>query len=128
MYNFSNCKQTIGDDIINLINDLYSVPSYPDLIMTNASVVMNGRYLSLNATIMNFGLKVSGASKLAVLADDKVIKEVEVDGIDVGYGRTLMLKNIFVSQLSVDELKLSIEYLFDELSKDNNIILLKIKK
>jgi len=44
MYYISGCGQTIGEDIPELINELYSIPSYPDLSFENVSAVMHGRY------------------------------------------------------------------------------------
>ena len=57
MYNLSNCRQTIGDDIIDLINELYSFESLPDLTLENVSAIMNRRYLDTNISVKNYGLQ-----------------------------------------------------------------------
>ncbi len=70
MYNVSECNQEIGQDIIDAINILYSAPSYPDLSVENASAVMHGKYLDVNLTVMNNGLRDSENSMLEIYADN----------------------------------------------------------
>jgi len=128
MYNISKCKQTMGEDIVNLINDLYSLPSQPDLLFENVSAKMNGRYLNTNLTVRNYGLKDAEGSQVRIYADGKLIKEVDINPIDVGYGRSISLSNVFVSQLNVEELDFEIYAAFQELNKENNKIKLQIKR
>jgi hypothetical protein len=45
----------------------------------------------------------------------------------VGYQRIITIKNIFVAQLSVNELNLIVDSNFSEISKENNKIKLEIK-
>jgi len=127
MYNVTKCGQTIGDDIINKINDLYSFPSYSDLSFENVSANMHGKYLDTNISIRNHGLKDSENATLKIYADEKFIKEFELNKIKVGYGTTLSLKNILILKLNVNELVYTIESNFDELNKNNNKIKLEIK-
>ncbi|MEK6819648.1 MAG: CARDB domain-containing protein, partial [Nanoarchaeota archaeon] len=128
LYNISKCHQTIGDDVIETVNELYSVESKSDLSFENVSATINGRYLNVNATIRNNGLKVSYKSKLIIYADDKFQKEVEIEPMQIGFGTTLTFKNIFVSDLSVNEVKIVIDTNATELDKANNEIVLEIKK
>ncbi len=128
MYNITNCDQTIGDDMINLINNLYSVPSYPDLTFENVSAVMSGRFVDINMTIMNIGLNNAGESKIIIYADGNPIKEVDLESVGIGYGRIISLGNIWVSQIKVNELDLVIENSFSEINKENNKIKLEIKE
>ena len=127
MYNITNCRQVIGEDLISLIDDLYTEESLPDLTFENVEAGMSGRYLNTNISIRNNGLADSGDFKLIIYADEKKIKEVEINEILLGYGRVISLSNIRVSQISVDELEYSIESSFSELDKKNNKIELKIK-
>jgi len=128
MYDVSKCGQTIGEDIINTINELYSVQSLSDLSFENVSAVMNGKYLDTEIGIRNHGLKDSANAKLIIYADEKIIKEIELDPISIGYGLTVTLENIFILKLNVNELIFLIESDFDELNKNNNKIKLEIKK
>ena len=128
MYNFSRCSQTIGDDMISIINKIYSYPSYADINLEDVSAVMHGLYLDVNLTAMNEGLNNSGNAKIKIYADDKMIKELDLTPIGIGYGRVISLYNIFIKKLSVDELKIVAETDFSELDKTNNEVLLQIQK
>lgn len=128
MYNVSKCNQNIGQDIINKINELYSVPSYSDLAFENVSAIMHGKYLDTNITIRNHGLKDSEKAKLIISSDEKLIKEIEIDSLKIGYGITITLNNILVPKINIQELKFLIDSNFSELEKNNNEIKLEIKK
>lgn len=128
MYPTINCKQTIGDDIVGHIDWLYSFPHHPDLSLENTSASMKGGYLDFVMTIMNHGLKDSENSTVIVYADNKSIKELDVQSIPIGSGRIITLSNIFVMQRNIKELEFFIKYDFEELNKDNNRITLEIKE
>ena len=128
MYNTSKCNQNIGQDIINEINKIYSFPSYSDLAFENVSAIMHGKYLDTNITIRNHGLKDSEKTKLIISSDEKLIKEIEIDPLKIGYGRTINLNNILVPKINIQELKFLIDSNFLELEKNNNEIKLEIKK
>jgi len=128
MYNYSKCSQTIGQDIPELINKIYAIPSYPDLTIENASALMNGRYIDINMSIRNNGLKNADESKIFVYANEKQIKEIDLKSLDIGYGIFISISNLWVSEFSVNELKIAIDSSFDELDKENNIVILKMKK
>ena len=127
MYEISECKQVTGDDIIELINKIYSTASYPDLSFENVSAVMNGRYLDANISIRNNGLEKSHEAKMMIYADDKFIKEIKISPIDIGYGSTILLNNILIKKINVKELSFLIDYSSNELKKENNKIMLEIK-
>jgi len=128
MYYVSKCRQEISDDMIGLINELYSIPSYADLFFEDVSARMNGRYLSTNFTIINYGLKDATSSKAKIYADGKEIRSIDINPIEIGSGRSISLSNLFITQLNVDELEFQIETNFPELDKDNNRVILEIKK
>ena len=128
MYNISKCEQVIGEDNINLLEELYSIPSYPDLAFENISSSMRSRYLDTNISIKNNGLQKSGPAKIIIYADEKNIKEIELKPIDIGYGITISLTNIFINKLNVDKLEYMIDSKFDELDKENNRAILEIKE
>lgn len=128
MYPTVNCKQTIGDDLINHIEWLYSFPTLSDLVFENASASMQGGYLDLSTTIRNQGLKDSETSTLVIYADNKSIKEFEIEPISIGSGRMVALSKVFVMQRNIEELEFFIKYDSEELDKDNNHIVLEIKE
>ncbi|MFA4953579.1 MAG: matrixin family metalloprotease [Candidatus Pacearchaeota archaeon] len=128
MYNFSRCEQTIGDDNIVILNKLYSVPSYSDLGFENVSASMHGRYLDINISIRNNGLKKSEEAKIIIYADGKNIKEIDLRAVDIGYGITISLTNVFINKLNVNEIELIINSDFNELDIENNKIILEIRQ
>ncbi len=128
MYPTVNCKQTIGDDLVKHIGWLYSFPILPDLSFENASALMKGGYLNFVITLRNNGLKDSENSTLIIYADDKSIKELEIEPIPIGNGRMITLTNVFVMRRNIEELELFIKYDSEELNKDNNRITLEIKE
>lgn len=127
MYEITDCRQTIGEDMINLINEIYSVPSEPDLLFEDASAVMHGKYLEANFSVRNNGIKYSGESKIKILADGEEIKESELPPIEVGYGIKIS-QTIWVAQINVKKIEFVIENNFEELDKANNKVSLEIKK
>ena len=128
MYPTINCKQTLGDDLVNYINWIYSFPTLPDLSFENVSAFKRGGYVDVNATIRNNGLKNSENLTLMIYADNKSIKEFEVKSIAIGSGRMILLSKIFVMKRNFEELELFIKYDLEELNKNNNQIILKIKE
>ena len=127
MYPVSKCSQTIGQDIPDTINQLYSFPSLPDLTLENVSATMSGRYLDLNLSIRNQGLKDSLGTKVEIYADGEIVKEIEFESLGIGQGRRILINNIFILQKSIDELRFSIKTDFEELDKENNEVILKYK-
>lgn len=127
MYEITGCDRTIGDDIPNFINEIYSIPSSPDLMFGNVSAVINGRYLDTDMEIRNNGLKKSDPAKIIILADNETVKELDLDSLGIGYGRKIMLTNVWVPKINVNELQFLIDYYPSELEKNNNRIILKIK-
>jgi hypothetical protein len=127
MYNVSMCGQRIGEDMINKINEIYSIPSYPDLVFENVSVVMHGRYLNSNFTVKNVGLNSSEEMKLNFYADNKKVESMDIDGLKAGTGMKITLQNFFINQIDVREIKMKIDYPLEELEKNNNEIILKVK-
>ncbi|HKZ33822.1 MAG TPA: matrixin family metalloprotease [Candidatus Nanoarchaeia archaeon] len=127
MYPVSKCSQTIGQDISDMINELYSFQSLPDLAFENVSATMSGRYLDLNFTIRNQGIKDSSGAKVEIYADGELVKEIESEPLDIGHGRSIFISNIFILQKSIDELRFSIKTNFEELDKENNEAILNYK-
>jgi len=127
MYHISKCSQTLGQDTIDFINEVYLFPSYPDLSFENVSATRKGSYIDLNFTLRNNGLANSEELKVLIFADGKNINEIDSDSLNIGHGRAVVLRNIFVLKRTVDVLEITIEYDPPELNKENNNIKLNIK-
>ena len=127
MYPISNCDQVVSEDMINFINKIYAIPSLSDLAFSNASVILSGKFLDVEMTVWNNGLADSGEGKIKIYAGESLIKTVDLDKIETGYGRQISLGNIFIPKFSVNKVSLVIEGNFSELDKENNRIELEVK-
>ncbi len=127
LYPVTTCRETIGEDIPALINTLYSVPSYPDLVLKNASAVIHGRYLDTNVSVANNGLVNSGNSVMIISAGGTEINREVVPSLDIGSGIAFTFKNIQLQNTNVNELEYNLQSDFSELDKANNQVILKIK-
>ncbi|MBU0894002.1 MAG: matrixin family metalloprotease [Nanoarchaeota archaeon] len=128
MYPVTKCGQSIGEDIPYWVNYLYSFETLPDLSFENISAVMKGKYLDAEISIRNNGLKKTESVKIVIYADGKIIKEIPIESLEIGSGKIISLANIWITQLSIDEIKFVIDSNFDELDKSNNVAVLKTKK
>jgi hypothetical protein len=127
MYNYSKCSQTVSPDIYNLINEIYSIESLPDLAFENVSANMHGKYLDTNVSIRNQGIINAVEINLKIYADNKLIKTFEIEEIDYGEGKKILLTNLWISKININELKYLLEYNYQELDKQNNQIILEIE-
>ena len=128
MYNFTKCSQIIGEDSINLINELYLKPNLPDLAFETVSASMHGRYLDIDMSIKNIGFDDADSAIIKVSANGEELKEISLSELDIGNGLSIAVTNIFVKSLSVKEVNLFIDLDSDELDKSNNNLTLEIKK
>ncbi|MFA5953363.1 MAG: matrixin family metalloprotease [Candidatus Pacearchaeota archaeon] len=128
MYPVSECDQIISDDILIKIQELYSYPSLPDLEFEGVSVSIKNRMLDFNYSIRNEGLIKSENFVVGVYVNDKKIKEIETEGLEMGYGQKVSVENFLLSQMKIDEIKFVIEGDFEELNKKNNEITLNVTK
>lgn len=124
----NDCNQEINQSTIDLINELYSISSYPDLVIENVTAVMHGKYLDTNLTVRNYGLRDSIISNLDIYADDKLIKEFSIEPLEIGDGKIIYLTNVWVNKFSFDSLRFYVNYSSNELNKENNEIKLENKK
>ena len=125
MFPVTDCKQTIGDDIIEQINNLYEIPSYPDLAFTDVRASFNGWFFNTEIELINQGLSESERTEIIIYGDEKVVKRVRLDSLDYGYGRVITLNNIFVFS-KFNTARYFINSTFNEVDKGNNEIILSI--
>ncbi len=127
MYPVTTCDEAISDDIPALINNLYSVPSYPDLSLQNVSAIIHGKFLDTNITIVNNGLRDAESSELVISAAGAEIKREAITPLDLGTGISFVFRNIQMQNTNIAELDYSLQYDFNEIDKANNQVKLKIK-
>ncbi len=128
MYPVSDCDQELKNYTLDLINTLYSIPSKPDLAIENVSAIMHGKYLDLNLSVRNVGLKPSPESKVVIYADDTKVKEFRVEALDIGHGRIISFTNLWVARINTGSIRLEVVSNSEELKKENNELILEIKK
>lgn len=119
MYPTTSCQQEIDSSILNEINKIYVINSYPDLSIEEVNASQKGNYLDFGIGIINSGLKDSRNSSLSILSDGKKIKDFDLGEIDIGMRKFLQIKNLRVIGGS-DKITFIIETNEDEISKDNN--------
>jgi len=129
MYNISNCEQKISDDMVTLINDLYSIEALADAVLSDVRAVKRGKYLDFNVTVLNEGLIGIDETDLAIVVGDRVVQVMEMGEIGIGYGRTLKATNIKLPSSGID----SIDFVVDrdddvrELNEGNNAVTMAIE-
>lgn len=123
MYEISECRQTLGDDIPKFIDELYSIKSNPDLVFEEVvPKIHDGKYLDLNMTIKNVGLKNSGKAVVKIYLDDEIDEEIELKELSVGSGMKIFIQNLKLKTTNFDKIKFVIEANFEELNKANNVV------
>jgi len=123
MYNVSDCRQELGQEIPNLINNLYSISTLPDLFLKNASVKIHSGYLDFNATIFNIGLLDSKPSVLNVYLNEDKIYDSEIKEISYGAGSNILVENIKLkTRDEVFEIKFEVLSSEKEIEKKNNLL------
>ena len=125
MYFVSKCDQTIGDDIVNLLNQLYSIKPYPDLTLSNITANIKGNYLNTEFYVKNNGLKTSESGTVIIYGDDKIIKSIDLKPLEIGSSLKITLDNAQASR-NTKVLKFTIKYDYEEIDKLNNEIVLQV--
>lgn len=120
MYPITNCEQQIDLEIIKDINQIYSIPSLPDLVITKLSANVTGKYLAFDIVIANIGFKDSKQSSLRIYSDSTEIKNFELNDIEFGKKKIISVNNLFISK-NINNLKFEIQTNEQEISKENNL-------
>lgn len=123
MYNISKCNQRITPDMITIIDELYSIEPLADAIIGNLTAIKRGMYLDFNITILNEGLQNIDEIKLTVIADDEIIQIVNMEKLEIGYGRSLEAKNVKLPGIKTQNITFEVDYEQNvrEINEDNNI-------
>ena len=122
MYPISDCEQRITSDMVETIQSLYTVVPLTDIYIQNLSATKSGRYLDFNITIKNEGLLDAPPTKLTIFSKGKLIDEIEIEGIKIGAGRTIQIRNMKMFSRNIEEVEFAIDIdnLIRELDRENN--------
>jgi hypothetical protein len=123
MYNTSNCDQRISDDMVQLMQDLYSIPALPELRISELDAVKKGKYLDFNVTVLNEGLAGIDNASLTLSSDGEIIEKIYLGEVGIGYGRTIRATNIRLNSRETSEVDfiVDIENSIKEYDKKNNV-------
>lgn len=125
MYPLTKCNQEIDSSIISEIDRIYKEDSLPDLAVEKVSANKTGIYLSFDISITNLGLKGSDSSKLIIKAEDEIIKEYELEKIDIGTKKMLTVVNLKIPR-STEYISFEIISSEKELDSTNNKARMKL--
>ncbi len=128
MYNTSNCDQEITQDMVDLIQKLYSIKPLPDARISELSSIKRGRYLDFNITISNDGLTEMEDLSLTLITNGKEIETINIDYIGCGYINSLQATNVRLPSTNIDTIDFVLDYKseIEELNEDNNAITMTI--
>lgn len=121
LYPTLDCSQTVDRYLLDEIDRLYSIPSKPDLEMVSATGSKAGRYISFEATVTNSGLTDAADAVLSIYADERLVKEFDLDNLPISSRKTLTVSNLNVGR-SAQRIRFEVDSAqrVDELREDNN--------
>ena len=119
MYPYEKCDQTIPNYTIATLKKLYSIPSLPDLYISNFSLKVEGKLGEMEIEIGNKGLVESNETQIKVHFDGKV-ERFKLKPLLPGNFQILRIKNLKLEK----EIKVVLdpENLIEELDEGNNQI------
>lgn len=127
MFPITSCSERVDKYIKDEINRLYSVPSLPDLAITNANATKNGPYLSFELGVENIGLRDIFDATLSIYNQNGKISNQDhsLGGISIGEKKKLTVQNAMIPRDSSEiRFIVSMGNSSDELSLDNNQVVL----
>lgn len=127
MFPITSCSETLDKYITDEINLLYKTPSLPDIQIVNASAVKNGRFLSFNVDVANYGLANADDVNLTLYNQNQRIADYDLNKVSMGIIKKISVDNLPIPR-DTTEIKM-IAYLTDggqEISSSNNQVELSI--
>lgn len=117
------CDQVIDEEIIDSINELYSIASAPELSFEELTATKSGRYVNFHMEVINKGLVQANNVKVGLYSDDEFVDDFELNSISVGAKKIIDVEN-FKVPLSANNLEFVIDYenQISEISEENNRI------
>lgn len=94
MYPYLDCKQTIDEDVITTLNEIYSEDAKADLYFTKVGAIKKGRYMDVSVEINNDGLIDAKDVTFDLSVGNEKIDSYELNNIGFGAGKTVYLSNI----------------------------------
>lgn len=117
------CDQTIDEEIIQSINELYKIESAPELTFFELNATKSGRYLNFHMEVINRGLVPANEVNVGLYSDGEFVSQFELNTISVGSKKIIDVENLKVP-LDANNLEFVIDYqnVIFEIYEDNNRI------
>ncbi|MBI4018577.1 MAG: matrixin family metalloprotease, partial [Candidatus Aenigmarchaeota archaeon] len=116
------CLTNNVSEIVHDVKEIYK--NYkPDLAVSSAAASMQGAAVKVEADIINEGPKLAENVTLAIYINGKQAHAEEAGDIDTGYA--LKATSLLPTRQRIDEIKVEARYDGDELTKENNVVVLK---
>lgn len=128
MYPVSKCGQELDSNTIRILRELYAIESLGDAYIEYLSARKSGSRLDFDIVVKNIGLKKIDNLKLEIEANGRMIKEIDLDDLEVGYSRTLNATNLRLFSRNIKEINfvLDKDNLIREINEENNIKTVKV--
>lgn len=122
LYPTLDCSQEIDQYLVDRLNELYAIPSKPDLAITELSALKTGRLVNFTIEVTNEGLIDAASVSMGLYGDGKLIRSFDFDNVPVGTRKTLTVSDLTIGR-SVEKLKFVIDpnNNIDELNRENNL-------
>jgi len=127
MFPFTDCSQSIDQEIIEEINRLYETPSLPDLTIESVFANKTGRFLNFNLAVANNGLIKIDNSTLKITVENKVVKDYILGELEIGSKRFLTVENLRVPK-GTESVTFLVETDKAEITKENNRAVIDLVK
>lgn len=126
MYPYLSCSQEIGEEYIQYLKQLYSIEPKSELRFEKVSATKEGKYLNFEISISNKGIIMSEDVKIKLTNNNNLIKEFDLDSVEVATTKTLKAENIKLPSRNTDDIEFRIETSTKEYDVQNNIVELQI--
>jgi len=125
LYPYVSCNQKLDLDMIQILKEVYSVKSLPDLYFSNVTITRKEGYADMTIRIDNRGLKDSNIFEFNVYSNSEQISTKEIEGLRFGTG---VIYSYEARLPSAGENVIKLEIIANELEldKNNNIVEMKI--
>ena len=119
MYSYEKCDQTIPNYTVATLKKLYSIPSLPDLYISNFSLKVEEGFGEIEIEIGNKGLVESNETEISIHLNGK-IERFKLKPILPGNFRILKIENLRMKNVKEIKIVLDPENLVKELDEENN--------
>lgn len=120
MYPYIECNQTINEDVLDIMNKIYSVDSLPEIYFTNITATKDGAYLNFDVMMENQGLSDAKNVSIEVYAENEKIDSFPVGDVDIGVAKSFYVNNLKLPSRDVSQVRLVINSGVKELNNNNN--------